>query len=130
LIAAQKETLGLNKGALSRGSEKAPRDTLPTLAEAGIDKKLSSRAQKMAAIADNERTTLINENAKPIFDDLETWLHAQLPKITAGLAGQMLTMRLQEYAKDRKRFENRPYCFSRLKNKSRLIFPAGDKYIA
>src|SRR5260370_41464534 len=47
MIAAQKETVGLNRGALVGGtSREPPRDTRPTLAEAGIDKKLSSPAQK------------------------------------------------------------------------------------
>ncbi len=51
MIAAQKETVGLNRGALVGGtSREPPRDTRPTLAEAGIDKKLSSRAQKMHAL--------------------------------------------------------------------------------
>ena len=49
-IRAQKETVGLNRGlAGSRisGSDKEPvKDVRPTLADAGIDKKLSSRAQK------------------------------------------------------------------------------------
>lgn len=52
LIRAQKETVGLNRGTLRRGSRKEPRDNKPTLAEAGIDKKLSSRAQKLASIPD------------------------------------------------------------------------------
>ena len=31
------------------------------------------------------RATLRQENAKPIFDDLEDWLHAQLPEISGNL---------------------------------------------
>lgn len=54
LIAAQKATVGLNGGSLRRGSSKEPRDNRPTLSEAGIDKKLSSRAQKMAAVPEAE----------------------------------------------------------------------------
>ena len=57
LIKAQKETVGLNRGAAGggkkdapRGSFVEPRDVSPTLADAGIDKKLSSRAQKLAAV--------------------------------------------------------------------------------
>ena len=51
LIREQKETVGLNVGKRGdRGPRAAPRsDTRPTLAEAGIDKKLSSRAQKETA---------------------------------------------------------------------------------
>jgi site-specific DNA-methyltransferase (adenine-specific) len=50
MLRAQKATVGLNKGTIRRGSEMAPRDDRPTLAEGGIDKKLSSRSQKLAAI--------------------------------------------------------------------------------
>lgn len=53
LIVAQKETVGLNPGTRPSkehgGSMEAP-PSIPTLASAGIDKKLSSRAQKMAAV--------------------------------------------------------------------------------
>jgi len=67
LIKAQKETVGLNKGAAaggkkkggSRSSYKEPRDTAPTLAEAGIDKKLSSRAQKLAAVPETKFESLM-----------------------------------------------------------------------
>lgn len=66
LIAEQKAAEGLNKGgrpAEKTGSEKEPVSspvlksapkTVPTLAEAGIDKKLSSRAQKLAAVPDEQ----------------------------------------------------------------------------
>lgn len=47
----QKETVGLNTGTAGTGRpslggtrEEPPKDTRPTLAEAGISKKLSSRA--------------------------------------------------------------------------------------
>jgi hypothetical protein len=53
LIAARKNSVGLKKGAVaggtkerSRGSFVEARDVAPTLAEAGLDKKLSGRAQK------------------------------------------------------------------------------------
>jgi hypothetical protein len=53
MIAAQKETIGLAKGgqpyqAKSTGSGKEL--VAPTLADSGIDKKLSARAQKLAAM--------------------------------------------------------------------------------
>ena len=54
LIRGQKETVGMNRGGLLRGSAREPRDPRPTLAEAGITKKLSSRAQKLAAVPDDE----------------------------------------------------------------------------
>lgn len=39
-----------NEGALRRGADQEPRDSTPTLAELGIDKKTSSIAQKLAAL--------------------------------------------------------------------------------
>jgi N6-adenosine-specific RNA methylase IME4 len=52
MIVAQRETIGLNKG--GRPPEKTRSETeqvsRPTLEDAGIDRKLSSRAQKMAAV--------------------------------------------------------------------------------
>lgn len=57
MIVAQKETVGFNRGAAAGGSKESsrgtitePRDTRPTLADTGISKKLSSHAQKMAAV--------------------------------------------------------------------------------
>ena len=49
LIKAQKETVGLAKGGgdTSTGSRVVPVQELATLTKAGIDKKLSSRAQKL-----------------------------------------------------------------------------------
>ncbi len=52
MISAQKESAGLASGGQpyqSTGSNLEPVERPPTLAEAGIDKKLSSRAQKMTA---------------------------------------------------------------------------------
>ena len=56
LIRAQKETVGLNVGKRGdRGPRAAPRsDTRPTLIDAGISKKLSSTAQKLAALPDDD----------------------------------------------------------------------------
>jgi hypothetical protein len=51
LMQAQRETVGLNEGQLRRGSELDPRDTKPSLAEAGIDKHLADRARKLAAVS-------------------------------------------------------------------------------
>ncbi|MEQ1755283.1 MAG: hypothetical protein ABL973_14255 [Micropepsaceae bacterium] len=56
MLTDQKKTVGLNQGASgggkksgSRGTLIEPRDTRPTLSDAGIDKKLSSRSQQLAA---------------------------------------------------------------------------------
>ena len=55
LIKAQKETVGLNqgaKGSVVTGAGREPvKDERPTLAEASIDKKLSSRAQQLAELS-------------------------------------------------------------------------------
>lgn len=59
MIVVQKESVGLNRGggngsnqfrATRSETEQVAPDKLPTLAEAGIDRKLSMRAQKMAAV--------------------------------------------------------------------------------
>jgi N6-adenosine-specific RNA methylase IME4 len=97
LIKKQKATVGLNAGARGIGKSAAPRGnhTPPTLAEAGIDKKLSSRAQKLAALPeeafqrrlgewrqhsqkDNQRVTtslLKNETAKTRNNDVGSEAH-------------------------------------------------------
>lgn len=59
LIKAQKETVGLNPGSRGTGSNQHQvrsrnGTTPPTLADADIDKKLSSRAQKLAAIPEKQ----------------------------------------------------------------------------
>lgn len=53
MIRTQKETVGLARGGQpyqSTGSTLAPVERPPTLADVGVDKKLSSRAQKLAAV--------------------------------------------------------------------------------
>lgn len=57
LIAEQKAGDGLNKGRAGRAPiavDSDDRDTTPTLASAGISKDLSSRAQKLAAVPEQE----------------------------------------------------------------------------
>src|SRR5262249_34015631 len=63
LIIRQKETVGLNAGKRGdRGTRAAPRsDTRPTLAETGIDKKLSSRSQKLAAVTETKFDQLLEQ---------------------------------------------------------------------
>ncbi len=53
LIQTQKETVGLAKPGPKIGSKTDP-NYQPTLADAGISKKLSSRAQKMAAVPEDK----------------------------------------------------------------------------
>lgn len=63
LIIAQKQSVGLNKG--GRPSEKTGSVEEPVspakLSEAGIDKKLSSRSQKVASLKDEEFETLVGD---------------------------------------------------------------------
>ncbi|MDX9707332.1 MAG: hypothetical protein RBT86_07115 [Azospira sp.] len=70
LIAAQKATVGLNQGARVAGAKPGANDgssavvahdRRPTLAEAGISKDLSSRAQKIAAVPDDEFEAAVDD---------------------------------------------------------------------
>lgn len=68
MIRAQKETVGLNRGTAGSGNANVtgstktePPDSRPTLAEAGIDKKLSSRAQKLAAVPEEKFEGMLGE---------------------------------------------------------------------
>jgi N6-adenosine-specific RNA methylase IME4 len=67
LIGAQKAGFGLNRGTAGKGrpviggTRKAPPKDLPTLTEAGIDKKLSARAQQLARVAPPQFEALILE---------------------------------------------------------------------
>lgn len=64
IIRQQKETVGLATGGQpyqATGSSTAPVEKPPTLAEAGIDKKLSSRAQKMAAVPEEKFEGMLGE---------------------------------------------------------------------
>jgi len=58
MIRTQKETVGLNTGGWgnreSCSTNTEPQDVKPTLADVGIDKKLSSRAQAIAAIPEDD----------------------------------------------------------------------------
>ena len=49
LLAEQKNTIGINRGSLRRGSDEEPRDERPTL-DVGVDKMLSMRSQKVGGI--------------------------------------------------------------------------------
>lgn len=52
MIAAQKETIGLHRGGRPKTGSAPEPVSVPTLAEAGIDKKLSAAAQKVASISE------------------------------------------------------------------------------
>lgn len=68
MIKVQKDTVGLNKGAAAGGTRESlrgpivePRESPPKLSEVGIDKKLSSQAQKMAAVPEEKFEEMIDE---------------------------------------------------------------------
>jgi hypothetical protein len=69
LIIAQKETIGLNVGTRGAGrpkkggsfEEPPKKDDRPTLADVGVDKKLSSRAQNLAALSSDQFETEVIE---------------------------------------------------------------------
>ena len=69
MIVAQKETVGLNQGRAGAGrpalggaeTEQPKPDTRPTLAEVGIDRKLSSHAQKMAAVPPEKFESMLGQ---------------------------------------------------------------------
>jgi N6-adenosine-specific RNA methylase IME4 len=68
MLAEQKKTVGMQsgargrKGAGTRGSKKEPHvDAPPMLSEAGIDKKLSARAQKLAAVPEEKLEELLGD---------------------------------------------------------------------
>lgn len=62
IIKAQKETVGLATGGDAMRARFQPgTEVRPTLADAGIDKKLSSRAQKLAAVPEAEFEGMLGE---------------------------------------------------------------------
>jgi hypothetical protein len=67
LIIAQKESVGLNSGAKGIGkSAVVADDRTPTLADMGISKDLSSRAQKLASVPDAEFESHLVEHKQRI----------------------------------------------------------------
>lgn len=64
ILKVQKETVGLNAGGGGRdttGARVEPVAAPPTLAEVGIDKKLSSRSQKIAAVPEDKFESMISD---------------------------------------------------------------------
>jgi N6-adenosine-specific RNA methylase IME4 len=67
MIAAQKKTIGLATGTRGHGrpslggaEREPPKNDVPTRAEAGIDKKLSARAQHLATLPDDQFATRLS----------------------------------------------------------------------
>lgn len=95
LIVQQKEVVGLNRGALRRGTKEEPRDERPTLADAGIDKKLSSRSQRVAGIAD------------PAFETMIEGVRARMMERNGRVSLDLLKQ--EKTAKRRAEYEQRTY---------------------
>jgi hypothetical protein len=66
IMAKQAETVGLAKGALRRGSAPNPRKPTdpPSLAEAGIGKRLANRARRLSTLDDKAFEERTNEVLK------------------------------------------------------------------
>ena len=75
MIAAQRAGVGLNqgaKGSIVTGAGREPvKDQRPTLAAAGIDKKLSSRAQKLAAVPGEQFEGMLADWRGRVSDETE-----------------------------------------------------------
>ena len=78
LIKLQKDTVGLNTGTAGKGrpnlggpDEVPPKDERPTLADVGIDKKLSSRAQKLAAVPEEKFEGMLGGWRERVADETE-----------------------------------------------------------
>lgn len=68
MLTEQKNTLGMNRGSLRRGPDEEPRDGRPTLADVGIDKKLSSRSQRVGGIGEQAFEAMIEGVRQKIAD--------------------------------------------------------------
>tara|TARA_R100001594_G_C4031567_1_gene261415 strand:- start:266 stop:1237 length:972 start_codon:yes stop_codon:yes gene_type:complete len=75
IIKAQKDTVGLAKGGQPyqnpTGRDKLPVEASPTLAEIGIDKDLSSRAQKLAAVPEDKFEGMLGGWRERVADETE-----------------------------------------------------------
>jgi hypothetical protein len=101
LIAAQKATVGLADGGdAQRTRFRKGTESRPTLADAGIDKKLSSRAQRLAARPAEQFETMVGK-----------W------RVRAHVAGERITtdlLKAQEIRQNRQRYAPRskwPACW-------------------
>lgn len=60
MLAEQKKTVGMNRGGWeSCGTDEEPQDRIPTLADVGIDKKLSARSQRVGGIGEQAFEAMI-----------------------------------------------------------------------
>ncbi len=61
MLTEQKKDGGLNKGRILRGTKEEPRENTPKLSDFGIDKNLSSRAQKLAQMPKEKHEGVISK---------------------------------------------------------------------
>jgi hypothetical protein len=119
LIAAQRETVGLNTGTAGQGRPTAlggipdtppKKDDRPTLAEAGIDKNLAKRARRAAALAEPEFKTALEvtrEDVRAGSRRKPRAVTAARDDIGAASAGELgrLTARSDELQREKRRLE-------------------------
>jgi N6-adenosine-specific RNA methylase IME4 len=114
LIGAQKRTIGLaNGGDAQRTRFHKGTESRPTLAQAGIDKKLSSRAQRLAAVPESRFEGLLAEWRQRVQRENE--------RVTANL------LREGEIAQARKAYEGRTEAGGKVGDLHDLI-AAGRKF--
>lgn len=80
------------KGVLRRGIQAEPRDNIPTLADIGIDKKLSSRAQKIAAderLSNAAHVQHLPPNGGTLFAGLAVSTRGRRYEFTASMKGEL-----------------------------------------
>ena len=104
IILAQKNNVGLSKGGRPR-SEKTCSDTeqvlpaAPTLQAAGIDRKLSMRAQKMAAIEPEKFEKLLERHRAEVLEE-NNKVSVDLMRTSAGADGREKRRQLAQVLSD------------------------------
>ncbi len=78
LMEAQRQTVGLSSGTAGKGrpplggsQPDPPKDTRPTLAEAGIDKNLANRARKLAAVDEDTFNGMVSDWRDRVSEETE-----------------------------------------------------------
>jgi N6-adenosine-specific RNA methylase IME4 len=118
MIIAQKKTVGLAKGGAEKGVGRRGADNavpqenrIPTLAEVGIDKKLSMRAQKMAAVPEDSFNEL-----------MRGW------RANVEAESERVTVDLLRHGREEQQRQSRRDLAEALSEKSAELSPVGRKY--
>lgn len=135
MIAEQKATVGLNTGAMGIGKSAVvtnDRTPKPTLSDAGISKDLSSRAQKLAAVPEEEFEKevkdwrgRVEEEGKRVTARLEQAGEREIKKADPGKADDpdALRQRIQELEEELRE----AYAFSESMAEAEKILAADDQ---